>query len=241
MTKIAFEDKAVAFIYVLGFSAIVKSANRNPTAAHQVQILIDLLSSAVPRLDKKDDQTTPARLIPVHTYISDAIILSAPLSDRSVASYNGLEVLVMRCIQLTQHFLQSGYLLRGGIAVGKAWHEKSNIVGPAYQEAYLLEVNGNVPRIVLSDRSVAYWKKGLGGSSRMCIRKDGIAMVNGLHDFYLPGDAKYGLIGNTYDNYARLAESAINSSMPQKAKEKWLWFKEYLDAERSVGRMWSVA
>ena len=241
MTKIAFEDRAVAFIDVLGFSAIVNNAIKDATAISQLQGLVELLSSVVPTLDKAVDKSVPLRLIPAHTYISDSIILSAPLSDNTVTSYNGLEILVMRCIQLTHHFLKSGYLLRGGIAVGKVWHENSNIVGPAYQEAYRLEESGNEPRIILSDSSVAQWKKGFGSASRMCIQKDGVTMVNGLHDFYIPGNTKYGVIDETYDEYKKLTEDAINSPLPQKAKDKWLWFKEYLKSESNEGRKWSIA
>jgi hypothetical protein len=214
MTKIVFEDRAVAFIDVLGFSAIVNNASK---------------------------YAVPSRLIPTHTYISDSIILSAPLSDSTVTNYNGLEILVMRCIQLTHHFLKSGYLLRGGVAVGKVWHGKSNVVGPAYQEAYLLEANGSEPRIVLSEKSVAQWEKGFCSGSRMCIQKDGVTMVNGLHDFYIPGNTKHGVIDETYNKYEKITENAINGSLPQNAKDKWLWFKEYLEAESNEGRKWSVA
>ena len=241
MTKIDFEDRAVAFIDVLGFSAIVNDAIKNATAMNQLQSLVELLSSVVPTLNKTVDDSVLSRLIPAHTYISDSIILSAPLSDDTVTNYNGLEILVMRCIQLTHHFLKSGYLLRGGIAVGKVWHGKSNIVGPAYQEAYLLEANGNEPRIVLSENSVTQWKKGFCSGSRMCIQKDGVTLVNGLHDFYIPGNTKHGVINETYDEYEKLTGNAINSSLPQKAKDKWLWFREYLEAESNEGRKWSVA
>lgn len=241
MTKIVFEDRAVAFIDVLGFSAIVNNASKYAMATNQLQSLVELLSSVVPTLDKTVAKSVPSRLIPTHTYISDSIILSAPLSDSTVTNYNGLEILVMRCIQLTHHFLKSGYLLRGGVAVGKVWHGKSNVVGPAYQEAYLLEANESEPRIVLSEKSVAQWEKGFCSGSRMCIQKDGVTMVNGLHDFYIPGNTKHGVIDETYNKYEKITENAINGSLPQNAKDKWLWFKEYLEAESNEGRKWSVA
>jgi hypothetical protein len=241
MTKINFENRAVAFIDVLGFKDLVNNACKNATSMNNLQSLIELLSSVVPALDKTVDNSVPARLIPEHTYISDTIILSAPISDDTVTSYNGLEILVMRCIQLTHYFLRSGYLLRGGIAVGKVWHEKSNIVGPGYHDAYLLEEKEDKPRIVLSENSLPHWKKGFGNGSRMCIQKDGIIMVNGLYDAYIPGNTKPEVINKTYDEYERIAENAINSSLPQPAKDKWVWFREYIETESHEGRQWSVA
>ena len=125
--KIEFEDRAVAFIDVLGFSSLVTSAASDPLAFEELQVLVDILSSVIPYLDQGVSKTVPVHLIPEHTYISDSIILSAPLKDDAMKSYNGLSIVVMRCIQLTHHFLKAGYLLRGGISIGKAWHNKSNI------------------------------------------------------------------------------------------------------------------
>ena len=241
MIKITFEDRAVAFIEVLGFSAMVNKASRDTKAMDQLQSLVNLLASAVPALDKGVDKSVLSRLIPSHTYISDSIILSAPLSDSAVKYYNGLEIIVMRCIQLTHHFLRSGYLLRGGIAVGKTWHGPSNIVGPAYQEAYCLEANGDKPCIMLSDDAVTQWRSGINSSSRMCIKNENIVIVNGLHDFYIPGNTEYGIIEQTYDKYAATADTNIYSKLPQKSKDKWAWFKEHLERERSEAKWPSVA
>ena len=130
---IEFENRAVAFIDVLGFKALVNSATDNPDSLTQLSNLIVLLEKAVPRFDAQVDHSVPSHLIPKHNYISDCIILSAPLSDTARRNYNGLDILIMRVIQLTHFFLNAGYLIRGGISVGKVWHTDPNIVGPAYQ------------------------------------------------------------------------------------------------------------
>ena len=154
-------------------------------------------------------------------------------------SYNGLNIVVMRCIQLTHHFLKAGYLLRGGISTGKVWHNKSNIVGPAYQEAYELEKTGCHPCIVLSESAKAMWK---GYGSRMCvINDDNIAMVNGLHDYYIPGNTVRGVIEKTFDEYQQLVTLRISSQLPEKAKAKWEWFNKYLIAEKSEAMKWAQA
>ncbi|MFT6051062.1 MAG: hypothetical protein ACI9B9_000702 [Halioglobus sp.] len=53
----------------------------------------------------------------------------------------------MRTIQLTHIFLAKGYLIRGGVSIGKVWHTESNIIGPAYQGAYLVKLH---PKLTLS-------------------------------------------------------------------------------------------
>lgn len=234
---IEFEERAVAFVDVLGFKALVENAASSDKARSLLSDLVALLEGIVPKLDQTVDRAIPQHLIPKHNSISDCIILSAPLSDEGSKSYNGLEVVIMRVIQLTHFFLDAGYLIRGGISVGKVWHTGSNIVGPAYQEAYLLEANGNEPMVVLSDsaREVSRW------GSRMCLEHNGKVFVNGLHDFYIPGNTKHGAIEAAYSKYAALADESLNSQLPRKVKDKWSWFKAYLDSESQEGMKWANA
>ena len=172
MSTISFEYRAVAFLDVLGFSSLVSKAGSDAASLNKLQSLVDILSSAVPTLDAIVNPNVPEHLIPKHNYLSDSIILSAPMSDATAKNYNGLEVLVMRVIQLTHHLLAAGYLLRGGLSVGKVWHTDSNIIGPAYQEAYSIEANAEDPCVALSDAAVAIWNNEFCGRSRMCLCKN---------------------------------------------------------------------
>jgi len=232
---IRFEERAVAFVDVLGFKSLVEQATSSDKALSQLSELVELLEGVVPKLDETVDRSIPRHLIPKHNCISDCIILSAPVSDAGRSSYNGLEVVIMRVIQLTHFFLDAGYLVRGGISVGKVWHTESNIVGPAYQEAYLLEANGNEPMVVLSDSANATPRR----SSRMCLEHGGKVFVNGLHDFYIPGNTKHGAIDAAYSRYAKLADDALSSQLPENVKDKWNWFRAYLDSESQEGMQWT--
>jgi len=234
---IKFEERAVAFVDVLGFKPLVEQAASSDKALNQLSELVALLEGVVPKLDQTVDRSIPHHLIPRHNCISDCIILSAPVSDVSKPSYNGLEVVIMRVIQLTHFFLDAGYLIRGGISVGKVWHTDSNIVGPAYQEAYLLEANGNEPIVVLSDSAKVVPRWG----SRMCLEHGGKVFVNGLHDFYIPGNTKHGAIEAAYSKYQNLADDALSGQLPKKVKDKWSWFKAYLDSESQEGMRWTNA
>ena len=232
-----FEDRAVAFIDILGFKALVLEAVESKNAKNKLSELLGLLESAIPRLDAGVDSSVPMHLIPRHQYISDCIILSAPLTDPERPWYNGVSIVVMRAIQLSHFFLNKGYLIRGGISAGKLWHTETNIIGPAYQEAYLLEANGDEPRIPLHANALRHWD----GSSRMCLSDGDVSFVNGLFDFYIPNNTEHGVIEATYDKYERIAADALASSLPQPAKDKWLWFQEFLSSEKPEGMKWAVA
>lgn len=143
----------------------------------------------------------------------------------------------MRAIQLSHFFLNAEYLIRGGISTGKVWHTNSNIVGPAYQEAYLLEHCGNEPIVILSDSAAKQWQ----GGSRMCLQNDGKVFVNGLFDYYIPNNNLHGEIERTYSRYATLADQKIAERLPQSAHSKWVWFKGFLQSEAPEGLKWAQA
>jgi len=232
-----FEDRAVAFIDVLGFKALVNEAVENEQAKQKLVDLVALLESAIPRLNAGVDAAVPRNLIPRHQYISDCIILSAPLTDSERSWYNGVSIVVMRAIQLSHFFLNEGYLIRGGISAGKLWHTEFNIIGPAYQEAYLLEANGNEPRVQLHPHALQHWD----GGSRMCLNDGNVSFVNGLFDFYIPNNTEHGVIEATYEKYENFAAKAVTSKLPQSAKDKWQWFQQFLQSEKPEGLKWAAA
>jgi len=234
---VKFENRAVAFVDILGFKALVAGAADKEECPAQLSGLVDLLSSAVPTLDATVDKSVAPHLIPRHIYISDCIILSAPLTDIDRKSYDGLAIVVMRIIQLSHYFLRAGYLIRGGVSVGKVWHSASNIVGPAYQEAFLLEQTTKEPIAVLSNSAAERWK----GGSRMCLQQNGKVFVNGLFDYYIPNSRQHGVIEQTYASYAALADQRLREDLPESAKEKWSWFREFLQTEAPEGLKWAQA
>ncbi len=232
---VKFEDRAVAFIDVLGFKDLVADAAEKEECLAQLSGLVDLLSSAVPTFDATVDKSVAPHLIPKHIYISDCIILSAPLTDADRKGYDGLSIVVMRIIQLSHYFLRAGYLIRGGVSVGKVWHTASNIVGPAYQEAFMLEQTAKDPIALLSKAAAKRWN----GGSRMCLQHNDKVFVNGIFDYYIPDSKQPGVIEQTYASYAALADQRLREDLPESAKEKWTWFREFLRKEAPEGLKWS--
>lgn len=238
MPSIAFEDRAVAFVDVLGFKALVNNAVEEAAGLDRLRDLVDLLETAVPTLDAGVSASVARHLIPRHLYISDSIILSAPMVDKERADYCGLSIIVMRVIQLSHFFLRAGFLLRGGISVGKAWHAEGNIVGPAYQAAYAAEALAKDPIVVLTDDAKRRWK----GGSRMCLEATGRVFVNSLFDFYIPNSTEHGAIEAAYGKYEQFADEALGSpDLSESAKDKWRWFKSFLATEKPEGMKWAQA
>lgn len=223
--SINFEERVVAFIDVLGFTAAVIDAESNPDTLEKFTELTQLLNDSVNDLDEPLENTIPKELIPKHISISDSIIISAPMKSDEHAWYDGFSIVVMRCIQLTHIFLKHGYLLRGGISVGKAYHSDKNIYGTAYNEAYKLETKALDPRIVFCktgeglDFSTSY--------SGMCVEGGEYFRVNGLHDYYILEKHQHGGIERVYENYEKIIINNIGSAPNSAAKAKWEKFLEY--------------
>jgi hypothetical protein len=227
---IQFEDRAVAFIDVLGFKVLVNKAASSATDVPQLDQLVRLLGMVIPYLDGSVEKSVPQRLIPRHLYVSDCIILSAPLqvSFDEHKNYSGLEILVMRIIQVTQLLLDFGYLIRGAIDVGQVWHADTNIVGPAYQEAFRLEHVAKMPRVILSAAATQLWRSsGESAGSRMCIDYEGQCIVNTLHSYYIP--ARFGGdISAAFNRYAAVVTHNLNADLDPDCRSKWEWMQQYL-------------
>jgi hypothetical protein len=233
---ITFEDRAVAFIDVLGFKALTTMAVTDSAALLELNRVVALLGAVIPILDSGVEKTVPSDLIPKHIYISDSIILSAPLRVPfdHMRNYSGLDILVMRAIQVSHALLNAGYLVRGGIAVGSVWHNISNVVGPAYQEAYLLEQKSWEPRIILSEEAMRLWQSGGPSTgSRMCIHYDGAFMVNGLHDYYVPAQFERN-IQKAFRHYEAIASANLNAGLGGRELQKWAWMRKYIAAEQAI-------
>lgn len=225
-----FEERAVAFIDILGFKNIVNLAASDSRKQNELGKLISLLSNAVPQLNLMLHINVPKEIIPEYIYISDCIILSTPLLSKERGNHRGLSILVMRVIQIANLMRSNGYLIRGGISVGQVWHSESNIVGPAYQEAYKIETETVVPRVVLSSAAREIWIKTEGHGNSMCLDYKGCFMVNLLHDYYIRKSSPLPL-GQILNDCRKMIESNLKLEFEDHVRYKWWWFMEYLEWE----------
>ncbi len=227
--NIQFGDRAVAFIDILGFKSFVCEAVAHNKGLTALQELVNTLESALPALNASVSPCVNPALIPEHLYISDCLIISAPLYGSDKDQYDGLASVVMRVIQVAHMLLEEGYLIRGGIDIGPLWHTKENIVGVAYQKAYELETKTSCPRIELSTNAKAHWESHkFFGDSKMCLDYQGVFMVNTLFaDF--PGymSSRFKSIEDGYRSYSKIINGKIKSVALESARCKWRWLYEY--------------
>jgi len=178
-----YEKRLICFFDLLGFSAAIKQAEREPDIA---KALFDIFSEfknggletavygAIPFLDengiKTCDEHYGAELMNeldpsyrmVATQFSDSFVVSAPVDNPAACD------LLLHAIQIVhlQFFFRIGMLMRGGITVGNVVHERGGaLFGPAMIEAYELESKHAVySRVVVSEKASEFIHENLGHS-----------------------------------------------------------------------------
>lgn len=228
--SVKFENRVVAFVDILGFKSEIHKAENDVEYLKEFSKLIELLESSVDALDSGVRHKVPAELIPKHIVISDSIVLSAPFSVEEHPWYDGLSIIAMRCIQLTHIFLSKGYLIRGGIAIGKTCHTDNNIYGSAFQEAYNFEKKLTPPCIALTKS--AQVPEILAKYSNTFIDEGDHVRVNGLHDWYIDTKYVHGGIEDTYEDYQKTVDIYCAPEQDDEIRVKWLKFNEYLQKAR---------
>ncbi|HCG7772942.1 hypothetical protein P7410_28560 [Vibrio parahaemolyticus] len=145
--NIRYEKSFVAFLDVLGFKQMIKS--KDPTQINQYFGIVD---SAIRYL-----KSIPSKKNIDSIVISDSIILSAPCTDSDEDNLERLRQLCIAIGLIQQSLAIKGIWLRGAICYGDTHFDSINsqIVGPAYVEAYLLEEKLAVnPRVILDSKLI---------------------------------------------------------------------------------------
>jgi len=227
---IQFEDRAVAFIDILGFKYFVCEAASHNNRLTELQELVNTLEMALPDLNASISSDVNPALIPEHLYISDCLIISAPLYSGDTKQYDGLASVVMRVIQVAHMLLEKGYLIRGGIDVGPLSHTRKNVAGVAYQKAYELETKTSCPRVELSPKAQDHWKNHkFFKDSNMCIDYRDAFMVNTLFaDVSGYMSSHFKSIEDGYQAYSEIINEKIQSTTMESARYKWWWLNEYI-------------
>ena len=147
-----YSDRYVAFVDILGFSAIVRKIEHDATS-HRINALADALraiGSHHPSLNGGDD-------FQFQTF-SDSIVIS------SATTPTGLLHIFHSISELFIDLLKPGLLIRGAVAKGKLYHDQFVMFGPALLDAYSIETNiAKYPRVVLKSRCLSGLSKGGGG------------------------------------------------------------------------------
>ena len=138
----SYEDRLILFIDFLGFSEIVGKTAADDKALHG-------LVKAMDRLGEIGESTLLASQ--KVTQFSDSIVASYRITEPS-AVFHLLNAIAFCVVDLAY----MGYLVRGGVTVGKLYHTGKHVVGPAMIDAYHLESKlAQVPRVVIDEKLLA--------------------------------------------------------------------------------------
>lgn len=149
---IAYEERLCLFLDILGFKAKIddsvrdiaktpKSAERQMTAS-RIHDALSAISSAMnsSNFDLNPELKSSKQV----SQFSDSIVVSYRLDERGVV-FDMLYDIYLLQIQMVQR----GFLVRGAITVGKLFHDKHIVFGPALVEAAELEKLAMYPRVIL--------------------------------------------------------------------------------------------
>lgn len=216
-----FAIRAVAFLDILGFKNLITQAEREPAGLQRLRMLEQVIESHVRYDNANVSRSVPVFMHPKYLFISDSIILSAPIKHEG---YDGLDVIVVKTIQIAQKVLELGHLIRGGIAVGSVWHEDRNIYGSGYIDAFLSEQNAIHPRVVLSTTATAEWNKSGRAVPELCIGDGKSQIVDILHAGYY----RTNNTGITMEQYIEPLRVHIENNLRDlplgsEPRSKWEW------------------
>lgn len=147
-SDIDYEDRAVAFIDILGWCAAVEASVTNTELRKRLHNAVSALGEIVKK-DANDDTFDCPSQDRVSQF-SDSVIVSVPFEQPE-----DLLRLVRQIAHYQQMMVMSGFPSRGGITVGPMFHEGSLAFGPALNAAYHLESSKALYPRVLIDSSLA--------------------------------------------------------------------------------------
>lgn len=206
--SVRYEKRIIAFIDILGFKNIVRSEYE----CEKVNAILKL-----PYYIRKDELHKISKLSGVMmTSIYDSIVISVKISDPSA-----MNKIVRMVTVLVQSLLNyAGILLRGGIALGKVFHDEEVVYGPGLVNAYELESKLAIyPRIIISEKDldeIVYQHKQVSAESNYeKFKKDKDGMLY-LDIFKLSNKSEL------YKYLDVLEESATTDILRVRQKKDWL-------------------
>jgi hypothetical protein len=147
---IEYEKSFVAFLDVLGFKKMVLS--RKTEDKQKIDQYFGIVNSAIKYLKNIDRKKKIGSII-----ISDSIILSVPHGS---TKHDNLKILRSLCIAvgiIQQNLSLKNIWLRGAICSGFNYFnaERSQVVGPAFINAYILEDKSAInPRVIIDSQII---------------------------------------------------------------------------------------
>lgn len=220
-----FEVRAVGFLDILGFKLLMDRAEASPAGFQELLGIKTVLDAHVRFDNAAAAAEVPEEVKPRYIFISDSLIVSAPLRHGNENVADGLAIVIVKTIQIAQRIMELGYLIRGGISVGSVWHQDQNIFGSGYIDAFQTEQRAVHPRVMLSRQAAAeLWNDPKQIARSLCIGNDSALIVDVLHSYYLRENAA----GLPQEGYFRIVRNHIDANLQRMSlgspeRSKWEW------------------
>jgi hypothetical protein len=141
-----YEERVVALIDILGFSALVKASASSPAAQSRAGQLI-----RVNELFSKFLEFVP---LAQGSFFSDTFVFSMQ------SPTNNIVYVVREIGYLCQYLLMQGLPCRGAISVGPLYHNGAYVIGPSLVRAHELETSRAIyPRVIFDENALEYWER----------------------------------------------------------------------------------
>ncbi len=196
----------VAFVDILGFSAMVKSdCEANDDKMKYFEVLKNLNGQV------KEIQDCEI------TQFSDSVIFSIPLSP------NNYLKLIDVVMNYQYRLLLKGIICRGAISFGKHYKENDFMFSQGLIEAYQLESKTAIsPRIIVSKNLMELLETKDVGLHMLCKQRDGFYFLDYLS------------CGKVEETYAIMEKFSKNlNSYQSNVKEKYYWLFQYWEYKYS--------
>ena len=162
---VAYEERVVAFVDVLGFKEIIFRSINEPELVKKIFYALDVRKDNWAAVYAKEVEISkgPDDFDDRFHSFSDCIVMSVGTSIEDIG------LLIYSIFKVCRQLLGQGFASRGGIAMGKLYHHDdtqtkknttqapSMVFGPAFVEAYQFEsTHADGPRVILQNK---IWKK----------------------------------------------------------------------------------
>ncbi len=242
MRQPVFEQCAVAFLDILGFSDFIakveipSSDEARDFARLQKVIAAQLVFTTN---NAKQQHRFPKDVGLEIIHISDSFILSAPISNNSLPGYNGLTAVMIKTIQLAHQLLKTGFLMRGGIAVGNVYRTSKNIFGTGYQNAYKTEQGLRTPNVRFHQSVLDFLKEDtypgfpVAEFSIFAQEADQLLLdtLNTHWSYVGEKDEDRSKIPEIFSGYRTTIERNLAGLPPGGARDKWEWMARFFNAK----------
>ena len=203
---IELKEYIVAFIDLLGFTAMVQHDCERPNQDHRY---IEALYAI--HLKTKELKKTISGL--EITQFSDSVVLAIPYSQ---ANY----IKVVEVISNYQYeLLDSGILCRGGVSYGKHFSTEDFLFSNGMIDAYKIESTiASTPRVIISKELIdlVYPASELSINDHLILESDGLYFINYMKN------------GNAADNWAAICKSIPDQlSENPSIRSKQIWLIDY--------------